>query len=126
MNLCCPILKRLSVRVMPSPNRDRCRISSLRCWRFCTVSRRALDAVILEVGLGGRLDAVNIMDTDCAIISSIDLDHIEFLGDTREKIGFEKAGIFRPGKPAICADPLPPRSLVEYAQRIGADLWLAG
>src|SRR5260364_428329 len=53
---------------------------------------RALDAVILEVGLGGRLDAVNIMDTDCAIISSIDLDHIEFLGDTREKIGFEKAG----------------------------------
>src|SRR5260364_120141 len=87
---------------------------------------RALDAVILEVGLGGRLEAVNIMDTDCAIISSIDLDHIEFLGDTREKIGFEKAGIFRPGKPAICADPLPPRSLVEYAQRIGADLWLAG
>ncbi len=85
-----------------------------------------LEAVILEVGLGGRLDAVNVIDTDCAVISSIDLDHVEFLGDTREKIGFEKAGIFRPGKPAICGDPLPPRSLVEYAQRIRADLWLAG
>ncbi|WP_144150759.1 bifunctional tetrahydrofolate synthase/dihydrofolate synthase [Paraburkholderia sp. BCC1885] len=85
-----------------------------------------LDAVILEVGLGGRLDAVNILDTDCAIITSIDIDHTEYLGDTREKIGFEKAGIFRAGKPAICADPVPPQTLIDHAEAIGADLWLFG
>jgi len=87
---------------------------------------RELDAVILEVGLGGRLDAVNVLDTDCAIVTSIDIDHTEYLGDTREKIGFEKAGIFRPGKPAICADPVPPQTLLDHAQAIGADLWLFG
>ncbi|MGA7817242.1 bifunctional tetrahydrofolate synthase/dihydrofolate synthase [Caballeronia sp.] len=87
---------------------------------------RALDAVILEVGLGGRLDAVNIIDTDCAIVTSIDIDHTEYLGDTREKIGFEKAGIFRPDTPAICGDPSPPQSLIDHAAAIGADLWLVG
>jgi dihydrofolate synthase/folylpolyglutamate synthase len=87
---------------------------------------RGLDAVILEVGLGGRLDAVNILDTDCAIITSIDIDHTEYLGDTREKIAFEKAGIFRPGKPAICADPVAPQTLIDHAEKIGADLWLFG
>ncbi len=85
-----------------------------------------LDMVILEVGLGGRLDAVNAIDTDCAIITSIDIDHTEYLGSTREAIGFEKAGIMRAGKPAIVSDPVPPQSLVEHAQRIGADLWLCG
>jgi dihydrofolate synthase/folylpolyglutamate synthase len=85
-----------------------------------------LDAVILEVGLGGRLDAVNMIDTDCAIVTSIDLDHMEYLGDTREKIAFEKAGIFRANKPAICADPVPPQSLIDHATSIGADLWLLG
>ena len=85
-----------------------------------------LDAVILEVGLGGRLDAVNMIDTDCAIVTSIDLDHMEYLGDTREKIAFEKAGIFRSDKPAICADPVPPQSLIDHATSIGADLWLMG
>jgi dihydrofolate synthase / folylpolyglutamate synthase len=85
-----------------------------------------LDAVILEVGLGGRLDAVNIIDTDCAIVTSIDLDHMEYLGNTREKIAFEKAGIFRSDKPAICADPVPPQSLIDHATSIGADLWLLG
>ncbi len=85
-----------------------------------------LDAVILEVGLGGRLDAVNVIDTDCAIIASIDIDHAAYLGDTREKIGFEKAGIFRAGRPAVCGDPLAPQSLVDYATQIGADLWLVG
>jgi dihydrofolate synthase/folylpolyglutamate synthase len=85
-----------------------------------------LDAVILEVGLGGRLDAVNIIDTDCAIVTSIDLDHMEYLGNTREKIAFEKAGIFRSDKPAICADPVPPQSLIDHATSIGADLWLMG
>ena len=85
-----------------------------------------LDAVILEVGLGGRLDAVNLIDTDCAIITSIDIDHTEFLGDTREAIGAEKAGIMRAEKPAIVGDPQPPQTLAEHAERIGADLWLHG
>ena len=85
-----------------------------------------LDAVILEVGLGGRLDAVNIIDADVAIVTSVDLDHMEYLGDTREKIGFEKAGIFRAGRTAICSDPVPPASLIAHAEAIGADLWLFG
>ncbi|MGN6230315.1 MAG: bifunctional tetrahydrofolate synthase/dihydrofolate synthase [Trinickia sp.] len=85
-----------------------------------------LDAVILEVGLGGRLDAVNIVDADCAVVTSIDIDHTEYLGDTREKIAFEKAGIFRPGRPAICADPAPPQTLIDHAHAIGAELWLFG
>ena len=81
-----------------------------------------LDLVILEVGLGGRFDAVNAVDTDCAVITSIDIDHAEFLGDTRELIGFEKAGILRAGKPAVVSDPAPPASVIEHATRIGADL----
>ncbi|MCA1323108.1 bifunctional tetrahydrofolate synthase/dihydrofolate synthase [Herbaspirillum sp. alder98] len=85
-----------------------------------------LDVVILEVGLGGRLDAVNVIDADVAIVTSIDIDHTEYLGDTREAIGFEKAGIFRPGKVAVCGDPLPPQSLIDHAEKIGADLWLMG
>jgi len=86
----------------------------------------SLDAVILEVGLGGRLDAVNIIDTDCAIITSIDLDHMEFLGPDREAIGREKAGILRAGRPAVVSDPQPPRSVVEVAEQLGSDLWLFG
>ncbi|MFM9880922.1 MAG: bifunctional tetrahydrofolate synthase/dihydrofolate synthase [Burkholderiaceae bacterium] len=85
-----------------------------------------LDAVVLEVGLGGRLDAVNIVDTDCAIITSIALDHMAFLGDSRELIGREKAGIMRPGKPVIVSDPVPPASLAVCADEIGAELWLLG
>lgn len=83
-----------------------------------------LDVVIFEVGLGGRLDAVNVLDADVAIVTSVDIDHTEYLGDTREKIGFEKAGIFRAGKTAICGDPVPPQSLIDHAEKIGADLWL--
>ena len=85
-----------------------------------------LDAVILEVGLGGRLDAVNIIDADVAIVTSVDLDHMDYLGDTREKIGYEKAGIFRAGRTAICSDPVAPASLIAHAKAIGADLWLFG
>lgn len=85
-----------------------------------------LDVVILEVGLGGRLDAVNVIDADVAIVTSIDIDHTGYLGDTREKIGLEKAGIYRAGRTAICGDPIPPKSLVQYAEAIGADLWLMG
>ena len=90
------------------------------------LARAGLDAVVLEVGLGGRLDAVNLIDTDCAIITSVDIDHAELLGDTREQIGLEKAGILRTGRPAIVSDPLPPQSVIDRAQAIGADLWLAG
>jgi dihydrofolate synthase/folylpolyglutamate synthase len=85
-----------------------------------------LDAAILEVGLGGRLDAVNAIDADCAIVTSIDLDHMEFLGPDRESIGREKAGILRAGRPAIVSDPVPPHSVIAYAQALGADLWLPG
>ena len=85
-----------------------------------------LDLVILEVGLGGRLDAVNAFDNDCAIVTSIDIDHSEYLGPDRESIGREKSGVMRAGKPAIVSDPLPPQSVIAEATRIGADLWLAG
>lgn len=106
--------------------------TSLSYFEFTTLavlqafSAAAPDVTILEVGLGGRLDAVNIIDADCAIVTSIALDHMDWLGHDREAIGFEKAHIFRPGQPAICGDPDPPASLREYAQRIGADLWCAG
>lgn len=86
----------------------------------------ALDVVVLEVGLGGRLDAVNIVDADCSIVTSVDIDHTDWLGDTRELIAVEKAHIFRAGKPAICSDPVPPASLLAYAADIGCDLWLFG
>ena len=85
-----------------------------------------LDVVILEVGLGGRLDAVNILDADCAVITSIDLDHMELLGRTREAIGFEKAGIMRAGRPVVVSDPVPPQSVLDHAAALGADLWRFG
>ncbi len=90
------------------------------------LSGAGMDVVILEVGLGGRLDAVNIVDADVSIVTSVDIDHTDYLGDTREAIGFEKAGIFRAGKTAICSDPVPPQSLIDHANAIGADLWLMG
>lgn len=90
------------------------------------LSQANLDVAILEVGLGGRLDAVNVIDADVAIVTSVDIDHTDYLGDTREAIGFEKAGIFRAGKAAICSDPVPPQSLIDHAAAIGADLWLMG
>lgn len=90
------------------------------------LAHAGLDAVILEVGLGGRLDAVNVVDADVSIVTSVDIDHVDYLGGTREQIGFEKAGIFRTGKPAICSDPVPPQALIDYATEIGADLWLMG
>jgi dihydrofolate synthase/folylpolyglutamate synthase len=101
---------------------------SLTYFEFGTLGAMAqfidsgIDVAILEVGLGGRLDAVNVFDADAAIVTSVDLDHMEYLGDTREKIGFEKAGIYRAGCPAICADPDPPASLIEHARRIAANL----
>ena len=105
---------------------------SLTYFEFSTLailwlmSRANLDAVILEVGLGGRLDAVNIVDADCAVITSIDLDHMAILGSDRETIGREKAGIMRAGRPVVVSDPVPPQSVVEHAEAIGADLWRFG
>jgi dihydrofolate synthase/folylpolyglutamate synthase len=85
-----------------------------------------VDVAILEVGLGGRLDAVNVWDADVAIVTSVDFDHMDYLGDSREQIGFEKAGIYRAGRPAICADPEPPARLLEQARSLGADLRCVG
>ena len=90
------------------------------------LSQAGLDVVILEVGLGGRFDAVNAIDADCAVITSIALDHMDYLGADREAIGREKAGIMRAAAPVIVSDPAPPASLVSEATRLGADLWLAG
>ncbi|WP_296892247.1 bifunctional tetrahydrofolate synthase/dihydrofolate synthase [Thiobacillus sp.] len=105
---------------------------SLTYFEFGTLGAMArfidagIDVAVLEVGLGGRLDAVNVFDADVAVVTSVDLDHMDYLGDSREKIGFEKAGIYRTGRPAICVDPAPPLSLLEHARRIGADLRCVG
>jgi dihydrofolate synthase/folylpolyglutamate synthase len=85
-----------------------------------------LDVAILEVGLGGRLDAVNVIDPTCSVITSVDLDHLDFLGTDRETIGREKAGIMRTGCPVIVSDPMPPQSVIDFGTSIGADLWLFG
>jgi dihydrofolate synthase/folylpolyglutamate synthase len=84
--------------------------------------RSAVDVLVLEVGMGGRLDAVNAFAADCAIVTSIGLDHMDYLGATREAIGYEKAGIFRRGKPAVIADTAPPASLLAHAQAVGAQV----
>jgi dihydrofolate synthase/folylpolyglutamate synthase len=85
-------------------------------------AERRVDVAVLEVGLGGRLDAVNVFDPDCAVVTTVDIDHVDFLGGDRESIGREKAGIFRAGRPAVCADPAPPSSLLQRAAEIGARL----
>lgn len=82
--------------------------------------RAELDVAVLEVGLGGRLDAVNLIDADSALVTGIGIDHVEWLGPDRESIGREKGGIFRAGRPAVCSDPHPPDSLREAARELGA------
>lgn len=89
-------------------------------WLFI---QQQVDVAILEVGLGGRLDAVNIFDPSCTMVTSIGLDHTEFLGNSLEEIAFEKAGVFRHQIPAICGEPNPPLSLIHHANAIGADLF---
>lgn len=91
---------------------------------FEIFSHAALDVAILEVGLGGRLDAVNIVDADIAIVTSIAVDHTEYLGTTRDSVAYEKSGIFRQGKVAICGDMNPPQTLLDTAEKIGVDLYL--
>ncbi len=90
------------------------------------LARAELDVVVLEVGLGGRLDAVNVVDADVAIVTTVAIDHVDYLGTTREDIGREKAGIFRSGAFAICADRLPPATLLAQASAIGARLLRIG
>lgn len=84
------------------------------------------DVVILEIGLGGRLDAINALESTASIVTTVGIDHEAYLGNTRDAIGWEKAHIYRKGHPAVCADPNPPRKLVQYAQALGADLILRG
>src|SRR5690554_1443677 len=86
------------------------------------IKQSKVDIAILEIGLGGRLDAVNIVEPDVSIVTSVDIEHVGFLGDNREDIGFEKAGVYRQGKPAICGDAKPPQRLLEHAEAIGAQL----
>ncbi|MBK7017645.1 MAG: bifunctional tetrahydrofolate synthase/dihydrofolate synthase [Sulfuritalea sp.] len=97
---------------------------TLAAWEVFAAT--APDAIILEVGLGGRLDATNAYQPACCIVTGVDLDHMDFLGADRESIGREKAGIFRAGVPAICGDPRPPQSLLDHADGIGAQTRLIG
>lgn len=105
---------------------------SLTYFEFTTLvilrlmSEASLDLVVLEVGLGGRLDAVNVIDADVAVITSIDLDHQQFLGPDRDSIGREKAGIAREDRPVIVADPVPPKGLLDQLEAVGADARLFG
>jgi dihydrofolate synthase/folylpolyglutamate synthase len=105
---------------------------SLTYFEFGTLAAQLIfcddqvDVAILEVGLGGRLDAVNAFEPDCSVVLNVAIDHVDFLGASRELIGLEKAGIFRSGRPAICAEEEPPASLLEYARSAGAELHLAG
>lgn len=92
-------------------------------WLF---ARHGIDVAVLEVGLGGRLDAVNAFDADCAIVTGVDIDHTDYLGDNRESIGYEKAGIYRSQRPAICGDEHPPQSLLNHAVAIEAELLQIG
>jgi len=93
---------------------------------FWLFQQSGLDAVVLEVGLGGRLDTVNVVDADLALVTSIGVDHVDYLGDTRELVAFEKAGIFRQGKPALCGDLDPPQPLLDKARELAAPLFLRG
>ena len=89
-------------------------------WLF---AQAKLDVIILEVGLGGRLDATNIVDADAVIVTSIALDHCDILGDTREKIAVEKAGVFRKNIPVVYAERTPPQSMLEIASKLDCQ-WL--
>lgn len=97
---------------------------TLAAWEMFSIAQ--LDVIILEVGLGGRLDATNVYDADCAIVTTVALDHMDYLGGTREQIGREKAGICRPGHPLICGDSDPPPSVAENCRLAGADFWQLG
>lgn len=105
---------------------------SLTYFEFATLAaidclyRHGVEIAVLEVGLGGRLDAVNVLDADVALITPVDVDHVAWLGNDRETIGIEKAGIMRAGRPVVVSDPQPPQSMLQYADKLGAPLALAG
>jgi dihydrofolate synthase/folylpolyglutamate synthase len=106
--------------------------TSLTYFEFGTLAaldifaRAGLDVAVLEVGMGGRLDAVNLLDADVALVTAIDVDHAAWLGNDREAIGREKAGIFRPGRPAVCSDPNPPQSLLQHGRELNTALYCLG
>ena len=93
---------------------------------FWLFERAQLDVVVLEVGLGGRLDTVNVVDADLALVTSIGVDHADYLGNTRESVSFEKAGIFRQGRPALCGDLDPPQPLLDKARELNCPFYLRG
>lgn len=93
---------------------------------FDIFAQAGLDVAVMEVGMGGRLDAVNLLDADVALVTAIDVDHAAWLGEDRETIGYEKAGILRRGRPAVCSDPQPPHSLLQYAEELGVPLYRLG
>jgi len=105
---------------------------SLTYFEFATLAaadifiRQNIDIAILEVGMGGRLDAVNLFDTDIALITPISLDHTAWLGTNREAIGFEKAGVMRQGKPVVCSEKMPPQSIINYSTLLQSPTYLAG
>lgn len=99
-------------------------VGTLAAWEV--FAQAGCEVLVLEVGLGGRLDAVNLYDPDLAVVTTVDLDHQDWLGPDRESIGFEKAGIFRAGRPALCGDSQPPHSLLVHAQQLGVPLKLIG
>uniref|UniRef100_UPI00259038AD bifunctional folylpolyglutamate synthase/dihydrofolate synthase n=1 Tax=Pseudomonas sp. TaxID=306 RepID=UPI00259038AD len=93
---------------------------------FWLFKQAGLDAVVLEVGLGGRLDAVNLIDADLSLITSVGLDHADYLGNTRESVGFEKAGILRAGRPALCGDLEPPHTVLDKVAELACPFFLRG
>jgi len=134
--------ERIEINSRPVSNSDLCQAFSaienaraditLTFFEFATLAalylftQHPLDVIILEVGLGGRLDAVNLIDPDISVITSIDLDHTAWLGDTREQIAKEKAGIIRLNRPVVCGDRDPPSSLIEAARRKRAKFYCYG
>jgi len=105
---------------------------SLTYFEFATLAafeifhHAEIDLAILEVGMGGRLDAVNVLDSDVALVTTVDIDHASWLGGDRETIGWEKAGIFRHARPAVCGDPMPPETLVKHAAQLDSHLYRIG
>lgn len=98
--------------------------TTLAC--FVLAAQRAPDWAVLEVGLGGRLDTVNLVDADLAVITPVGLDHQEYLGADREAIGVEKAGVLRAGIPLVCGEAEPPTSVIRQAERLQCDVYLPG
>ncbi len=134
--------ERLRINRQELPENDHCRAfaliesarkdTSLSYFEYVTLGclyllqQAKCDFILLEVGLGGRLDATNMVESDISVITTIGIDHVDWLGDDREKIGYEKAGVFRAGKPVVCGELDPPQSLKDYAAQLSSDIRYAG